>query len=68
MVRSVIAISTAIKGRVQGGQQMNEPTEKKNPENPGQAKTEQCGEEPSLDQLPETGNEEAANRRDDIAR
>ena len=46
---------------------MNEPAEPENPQDAGQHKHDQCLQDAPLNQLPEAGNEEAANRRQDIA-
>ena len=54
--------------RVEDRPEMDEPPEENEPEHGRKTKLNDRHQKPSLEQLPETGNEETAQRRDHVAR
>ena len=54
-------------GSIEDGPQMNEPSEQEKPEQPGKAELDERHYRASLNQLPQTRDEKAADGCDDVA-
>lgn len=52
---------------IQDGPEMDDPSQQENPKNRGQTKLDNRHQQPALEQLPEAGNKETAERGENIA-